>query len=160
MEMRSSIIFVWDLVTVSFLGIWRIADEGHQPHSAPRHDDNRKQHLAKMSKGGGAWPLETPRNPQPLTQINTSGTRRTVWTKHHTFNHHRRSTPRKHGNTWNNSPPPPKNFDETAYQEIAEGGMTPYGGEQLRQAKRHRHTHINTHTHKHTHTDTCSQTHT
>ena len=37
-----------------FLGIWRIADEGHQPHSAPRHDDNRKQHLAKMSKGGGA----------------------------------------------------------------------------------------------------------
>ena len=60
-----------DLLPVS--GIWR-TDERQQPHSAPRHDDNRKQHLARRSKGG--------KTTGPSTQINTSGIRRTFWTKH------------------------------------------------------------------------------
>ena len=118
MEMLAGIIFFWDLVTDSFRNMENSDDK------------KRKQHLANVSKGGPFQKINRWRNsriiwtsnkrhaasgqdvergtgsdqsqhPQPLTQIKTSGTRRTVWTKHHTFNHHRRSTPRDHGKIGN-----------------------------------------------------------
>src|SRR4029434_10770677 len=74
-----------------FLGIWGIADEGHQPHSAPRHADNSKQHLAKMSKG---------EKHSPLTHTHTKTT----------FNVAGKDTPHHHSplpHTPHHPPPPP-----------------------------------------------------
>src|SRR4029434_8482539 len=90
-----------------FLGIWRIADEGHQPHAASRHDVERgrsttignstepsainpDQHLWNpqdclnfKQTPCSIWPgrrNEDKLRPQPSTQINTSGIHRTTAT--------------------------------------------------------------------------------